>query len=139
MEPVRYQHGVVRSDEARFGFKIIKFCQGLLADDVFYAFIAIEPQNLGFFENHYTPGAYSNFAVFGEELLRGWGSAPPDDIVAYLQSKYGIEFGVDRAYILHLSQLTLQANERADSLSSPFPEDQYEKEYPEKPAEALGS
>lgn len=138
MEPVRYQQGIMRTENGRFGFKIIKFCQGVLDGKGFYAFIAIEPHNLGYFENTYKPGLYSDFRPFGHELLRGWGDTPPHIIVDYLKHKHDIEFGVDPAYILHLSRLTLQTKEREQTLSSPFPE-QSETKYPEKPAEAHGS
>lgn len=138
MERLRYQQGIMRTENGRFGFKIIKFCQGVLEGKDFYAFIAIEPQNLGYFENKYKPGVSSDFLPYGEELLRGWGNTPPHIIVDYLAYKHNIEFGVDQAYILHLAQLTLQTKEREQTLSSPFPK-QSETKYPEKPAEAHGS
>lgn len=120
MKPLRYQNGIARDHNARFGFKIIKFCQGRSKPDFmypefnereFYAFIAIEPQNLHYFEQHYKPLHCSDFAAFGEELLRGWGTIPQEDIVKYLAFKHNIEFDIDPAYAKHLSQLTLQALE----------------------------
>ena len=138
MEPGRYQYGIMRCEDARFGFKLIKFCHGLTDDKPFYAFVAVEPQNFAYFENHYIEDCYSNFSVFGQEILRGWGRTPPSDIIDYIKLKHGIEFGVDKAYLLHLAQLTLQSAEKGQNPASPFL-DANEQEYPEKPAEALGS
>ena len=138
MEPKRYQHGLVRSENARFGFKIIKFCHGLSNGRDFYAFVAIEPHNLGYFENHYTDYYHSDFSAFGQEILRGWGETPPEDIIDYIKLKHSIEFGVDPAYLLHLARLTLQTRERDVNSFRPFPKQEYQ-EYPEKPAEAYGS
>lgn len=155
MEPERYQNGLTRAENSRFGFKIIKFCHGRIDDKDFYAFMAIDPKNIGYFENHYKAGAYSDFSFYGQEILRGWGEAPPEDIVEYLKFKYSIEFGVDPAYILHLTQMTLQNNqngytdlqspflspnlqERSNDILAKYPQ-KYPKEYPEKPAEALSS
>lgn len=137
MEPVRYQQGIVRSENARFGFKIIKFCQGKIDGRAFHAFIAIEPQNLAYFENHYRPGVMSDFSAYGQELLRGWDETPREMVVDYLKYKHDIEFGVDPAYILHLAQLTLQKG-RDQTLPPPFPDRSVTK-YPEKPAEAHGT
>jgi len=92
MEPLRYQSGVMRCERARFGFKIIKFCQGSVAFDSFYAFVALEPQNLNYFNNRYKRGIFSDFSVFGEEVLRGWGLIPPRDIIEHLQQKHCIKF-----------------------------------------------
>ncbi len=120
MKRLRYQNGIARDQNARFGFKIVKFCQGISKADFsnheygekeFYAFIAIEPQNLAYFEKHYRPLHCSDFSAFGEELLRGWGTNPPEDIVKYLAFKHNIEFDVDIAYAKHLSQLTMQSKE----------------------------
>ena len=129
MKPLRYQNGIARDHNARFGFKIIKFCQGRSKADFshpefsereFYAFIAIEPQNLQYFEKHYKPLHYSDFSAFGEELLRGWGTMPQEDIVKYLSFKHNIEFNIDPAYAKHLSQLTLQALEHTETAEHGF-------------------
>lgn len=152
MERTRYQNGLARDHSSRFGFKIIKFCQGTTQDRPFYAFVSIEPHNLGYFENHYKADHYTDFSLFGREILRGWGDTPPDEIIDFIRFKHNIEFGVDPAYILHMACLTLQAGqlqERAKKPShSPFPRVESNspeinsmllKEYPEKPADALVS
>ena len=148
MEPLRYQHGIMRAEKARHGFKIIKFCQGRSAHGRFYAFVSIEPGNLPYFEDQYKPGMHCDFKAFGDEILRGWGLAPPEDIVEHLKLKYNIEFGVDPEYLLHLSGLTLQAPENLKenakegdiNPSSPFRQRRSTGfQHPEKPAEAGGS
>ncbi len=138
MEPLRYQNGLMRCENARFGFKIVTFCHGLIGDKPFYAFVAVEPQNFGYFENHYIEDCYSDFSAFGKELLRGWGKTPPESIIDHIKIKHGVEFGVDPAYLLHLAQLTLKSEEKGKAPAFPFLETQ-KTEYPEKPAEALGS
>ncbi len=142
MELTSYQHGLMRCDDTRFGFKIIVFCHGITEDRPFYAFVAVEPQNFEYFENHYIEDCYSDFFAFGKELLRGWGETPPHDIIQHISFKHGIEFGVDPAYILHLAGITLQTEESAQKPSTPFLDSlsfEHQEEYPEKPAEALSS
>ena len=142
MEPVRYQHGIMRAEKARHGFKIIKFCQGQNVHGPFYAFVSLEPNNLPYFEEHYEPGMHCDFKAFGEEILRGWGLAPPEDIIEHLKLKYGIEFGIDPDYLLHLAGLTLQSEEKGlNPSTSPFRQQRRSTgfQHPEKPAEAGGS
>ena len=142
MELQSYQHGLMRCEDTRFGFKIIVFCHGVVGDKPFYAFVAIDPQNFGYFESHYIENCYSEFSAFGKEILRGWGKTPPEDIIQHIKFKHGIDFGVDPAYILHLAGITIQTEERAQKPSTPFLDPQsseYYEEYPEKPAEALSS
>ena len=138
MEPLRYQHGLMRCEDSRFGFKIVTFCHGLESGKPFYAFVAVEPQNFGYFKNHYIKDCYSDFSAFGKETLRGWGKTPPDDIIQHIKLKHDVEFGVDPAYVLHLAGITTQTEERTQKPSHTFPES-INSEYPEKPAEALGS
>ncbi len=157
MKPLRYQNGMARDQNTRFGFKIIKFCQGRSKADFsnpeyggreFYAFVAIEPQNLDYFEEHYRPLSCSDFSAFGDELLRGWGTIPPEDVVRYLAFKHNIEFGIDPAYAAHLSQLTLQSEIAEDDFhtlekhSNPATDHVHTisfhdpQKYPEKPVDA---
>jgi hypothetical protein len=142
MEPTRYQNGLMRCDNARFGFKIVKFCcgqmRGFFDDKTFYAFVAIEPQNFEYFEKRYEPYKFSDFTVFGEELLRGWGEEPPQDILEHLKRKHDIQFGIHPASLLKLVGVPLQIQERAKKPSDPFLKLQC-CEYPEKPVDALRS
>lgn len=137
MELLRYQNGVMRCQRTRFGFKFIQFCQGALECGSFYAFIAIEPQNLHYFENRYKQGDLSDFSAFGDELLRGWGLVPPKDIVKHLQYKHRIQFGIDPHLIQQLSDSTFKSDDKADRHSHSFLEP-LRILYPEKPIEALG-
>ena len=161
MKTLEYQTGIARDSNARFGFKIIKFCQGVSKRDYsnpefsereFFAFIAIEPQNLGYFNEHYKPLKTSDFSAFGDELLRGWGTTPHKDILKFLSFKHNIEFGIDPAYALHLSQLTQQAKSPTNALENGYESVEKHKnpatdhvspisfhdphKYPEKPADA---
>lgn len=119
MESNRMGEGLARFDGARFGFRIVRLCRGYAEGKDFYAFVAIEPHNLAYFRQHYQDGVLSDFSVFGVELLRGWGEAPPQAIIDHVQNKYGIEFDVDGAYIESLAQMAVQQVEKG--IFTPFP------------------
>jgi hypothetical protein len=81
------------------GFSIVTLCHGKDNGKDFYAFVAIEPQNFRTFKKRYVPGEASNFAAYGFELLRGWGSEPSEAMMDYLLAKHGIEFGISENFI----------------------------------------
>ena len=151
MDHPRYHHGLLRSDDARFGFTIVKYCKGVLDGRAFYAFIAIEPQNFPYVTRNYQPFKFSDFSAFGKELLRGWGENPPEDILNFIQYKHNIEFGINPAYLLHLAGLThaektegrsRPSTIRLDQKISGYPTlrtEEYTREYPEKPIDAQES
>lgn len=115
------EKGLARFDEARFGFRIVRLCRGRSEGRIFYAFLAIEPHNLEYFERHYQDGLLADFSAFGTELLRGWGEAPPLAIVDHIRDKYGVEFGVDEAYIAMLARMASnQAQQAEKGLSVPL-------------------
>ncbi len=113
--------GLARFDEARFGFRIVRLCRGRAEGRDFYAFLAIEPHNLEYFERHYQDGLLADFSAFGTELLRGWGEAPPAAIIDHVRDKYGVEFGVDEAYVAMLARMaSSQARQTDEGLSVPL-------------------
>lgn len=81
------------------GFSIVILCHGQEEGRDFYAFVAIEPHNFRTFKNRYNPGTASNFRAYGFELVRGWGTVPPQDVIDQLLEKYGIQFGVSENFI----------------------------------------
>lgn len=100
--------GLARFDDARMGYRIIELCKGTQDGRAFYAFIGIEPHNLRYFLDHYRAGELHDFAVFGRELLRGWGVAPPEDIIEYMRRKYNVEFSLNPAQIERIAVATAQ-------------------------------
>lgn len=98
--------GIGRFDHARYGYCIVPLCQGKIQNKDFYAFVAIEPHNYPYFKKHYRQGIASSFDAYGKELLRGWGTMPPEDILDHISRKYNVEFGVDRPFVEHLVTLT---------------------------------
>ena len=104
--------GIGRFAHARYGFCIVTLCQGKIQDKSFYSFVAVEPQNYSYFRKNYKKGDASHFDAYGQELLRGWGDAPPEDIIEYLRTRHGVEFDVSKQF---LERLLAQIN------TSPFP------------------
>ncbi len=117
--------GIGRFAHTRHGLCVVSLCQGKENNENFFAFIAIEPHNYGYFKKTYQKGMANDFTVFGHELLRGPGIFPSDDVIEYVCSKYHIEFNVDRRFMERLVALTTHS-----ASESPFPL---------KPAEARGS
>ena len=99
---------------ARNGLCVVTLCKGRDHERDFYAFVAIEPQNYGYFKKRYRPGEAQNFSVYGFELMRGWGDAPPQEIIDHIESKHGIEFNVSEHF---LDRLANNANAMAAPLS----------------------
>lgn len=95
-----------RFAEAQFGFCVVVLCHGRLEEQDFFAFVAIEPQNIPHFETHYQPGEHAHFKPFGRELLRGWGAGPSDEITDYVALKYNLEFDVEPDFLQRLIAVT---------------------------------
>lgn len=91
---------------ARHGFCIVTLCRGKTNERDFYAFVAIEPQNYGFFKKRYKDGESSSFSAYGFELLRGWGAEPPAEVLEHMKLKHGIEFGLSEMFLNRLIQNT---------------------------------
>ncbi len=85
------------------GFSVVALCHGKEDGKDFYAFVAIEPQNYRYFKKRYMPGAMSSFKAFGYELVRGWGTEPPQAVKDNLLVKYGVEFGISETFLNHLA------------------------------------
>ncbi|MCB1651255.1 MAG: hypothetical protein KDI46_04305 [Alphaproteobacteria bacterium] len=83
---------------------IIKLCHGVSEGRDFYAFVAIESQDLPYFNENYCAGAHSRFEPFGVEILRGWGQTPPEGVIEYLRREYGIEFFKDDEMLMKMSR-----------------------------------
>ncbi len=117
--------GIGRFAHARHGFCIVTLCHGVTGCDSFYAFVAVEPQNYSYFKKTYRKGASGDFTAFGRVLLRGDGTNPSKEVIAYVRNKYGIEFGTGHPFIERLVALT---NFTASSTlsGSPFPEESAE-------------
>ncbi len=81
------------------GFCVVALCHGRDNGRDFYAFIAIEPQNYRYFKNRYRPGELSSFNAYGYELVRGWGTEPPQAVREYMLVKHGVEFGVSENFL----------------------------------------
>jgi hypothetical protein len=81
------------------GFSVVTLCHGKDNGQDFYAFVAIEPQNFRYFKKRYIAGESANFAAYGFELLRGWGTEPPQAVVDMLLAKHGVEFGVSEHFL----------------------------------------
>jgi hypothetical protein len=109
--------GVGRFDGTRYGYCIVTLCKGKAEEKDFYAFVAIEPQNYPYFQQRYPEieGRESDFRPYGKELLRGWGTAPPDDIFEHVSNKYSIEFDVRPEFVERLVALT------RDTTATSFP------------------
>lgn len=122
--------GIGRFDHASHGFCMVPVCQGVLQNKEFYAFVAVEPQNYPYFKKHYRRGQSSNFDVYGQELLRGWGPAPPEDILEFMRRKYKIEFSVEPLFIERMLAVSSVSPAQLSKNVSPFPL---------KPATAPGS
>ena len=82
-----------------YGFCVVRLCRGKSNGRDFYAFIAIEPQNYRYFLKRYRDGELSSFTPFGFELVRGWGTEPPEAIMEYVRQKHGVEFGVSDNFL----------------------------------------
>lgn len=82
-----------------YGFCVVRLCQGKTDGKDFFAFVAIEPQNYRYFVKRYRDGELSNFAPYGFELLRGWGTEPPEAVTDYIRNKHGVEFGVSESFL----------------------------------------
>ncbi|MCC6599005.1 MAG: hypothetical protein IT559_09490 [Alphaproteobacteria bacterium] len=112
MELQHMHDGLARFENARFGFRVVRLCRGRAGDRPFYAFVAIEPQNLDYFGRHYQECVLSDFSVFGQELLRGWGETPPAEVTDHVRQKFGVEFDVDQEHIMALVWLASQEWEK---------------------------
>lgn len=106
MKPDRFYDGLARFDDARFGVRVIRLCKGQIENQPFYAFVGIEPQNLFYFHEHYKDGAYTDFRVFGRELLRGWGEEPPEDVAEYMRSKYNVHFEDEPEHVMDIARMS---------------------------------
>lgn len=84
------------------GFSIVVLCHGKESNRDFYAFVAIEPQNYRYFKRRYLPGELASFKNYGYELVRGWGTEPPQGVKENLLAKYGVEFGISENFLNHL-------------------------------------
>ena len=84
------------------GFCVVTLCHGQDDGRDFYAFIAIEPQNYRYFKKRYRPGETASFSTYGFELVRGWGTEPPQTIRDYLLEKHGVEFGISEHFLNRL-------------------------------------
>lgn len=120
--------GLLRAEKTRHGFCVVRICQGTIEGRHFYAYIAIEPHNYDYFKKHYEALRQSDFSLYGKELLRGWGEAPPSSVHALVQQKYDIEFDVDPKFLERLLAITKE--------SPPRPGDRVS---PKKPADVSGS
>jgi hypothetical protein len=125
--------GIGRFTHTRHGFCVVSLCQGQENNETFFAFVAIEPHNYGYFKKCYEKGQANDFTAFGRELLRGPGLVPSQEVIDHIRSKYNIEFDVDKCFVERLvavSTTTNTSKNSASTESSPFPL---------KPAEAQGS
>ena len=84
--------GIIKMDGTRYGYSVVRLCQGTVEGRAFFAFVAVEPQNLEFFRTHYKAGTHTQFSPFGSELLRGWGDEPAAHIIEYVKEKFGVHF-----------------------------------------------
>ena len=96
--------GLMRKESSRYGYAIVKLCHGVAQEKNFYAYIAIEPQNLDYFYQHYIPRAQAHVEPFGEELMRGWGEAPDASVAEYFRQKHNVHFCRDERSILALTE-----------------------------------
>ncbi len=116
--------GIGRFPETRYGFCIVVLCHGCAPDEVrhdsqpkdFFSFVAIEPQNYSHFRKRYTRGEATSFAAFGQELARGWGYMPSDELTDFVARRYSIEFDVEDHFIERLLALV-----STHTPKSPFP------------------
>ncbi len=118
--------GIGRFAHARCGFCVISLCQGKINNKDFYALVAVEPHNFEHFKKKYKKGESTNFNAFGEELTRGWGTKPSQDILDFVSRKYGVEFHVQPRFLDRL--LTLVNNPELANASL----------FPLKPAKVSG-
>ncbi len=121
--------GIGRFANARHGFCVVSLCQGKEGGSDFFAFIAIEPHNYNYFRKIYEKGVATDFSAFGQELLRGPGLAPSQDIIDYVRNKYDIEFNIDRRFMERLIAITTYSGSASPVHNNP----------PGKPSEAAGS
>lgn len=85
-----------------YGFCVVALCHGRDNGQDFYAFIAIEPQNYRYFKKRYRPGEAASFSAYGFELLRGWGTEPPQAVTEHIRVKHGVEFGISEHFLNRL-------------------------------------
>jgi hypothetical protein len=140
--------GIMRMDGTRYGYSVVRLCKGAIEGQKFFAFIAVEPQNLDYFRTHYKAGTHTHFSPFGTELLRGWGDAPEPHLAKHIEEKFGVcfcndEFSAEAAaqmvrHDLSLAQTNVFSEQtediRADKLS--FMDALWQKL--EKPARLFG-
>jgi len=107
--------GIGRFPETRFGFCVVVLCHGQDEGRKFFAYVAIEPQNLNHFKERYERGKFSSFSAFGQELLRGWGNSPSAEITEFLLRQYDIELDVSHIFVDRLVALATDF-----SVSSPL-------------------
>ena len=84
--------GIIRMNDTRYGYSVVRLCRGAIEGQKFFAFVAVEPQNLEFFRTHYKAGTHTHFSPFGSELLRGWGDEPTADLIQHVEEKFGVCF-----------------------------------------------
>ena len=107
--------GIGRIGQANSRFCVVSLCRGKIEGKDFYAFVAIEPKNYPYFKKYYRHSQAANFDAYGQELLRGWGFKPPQDIVDHISRKYKIKFESERELTARFIALTSKPNK------SPFP------------------
>lgn len=127
--------GIGRFAHARHGFCVISLCQGKINNKNFYAFVAVEPHNFKYFEKKYKKGENKDFKAFGEELVRGWGTKPSQDILDFVSRKYSVEFQVERSF---LDRLLALVNHAAFSVPNTGSNTENISDFPLKPAKSVG-
>ena len=140
--------GIMRMDGTRYGYSVVRLCKGAIEGEKFFAFVAVEPQNLEYFRTHYKAGTHTHFSPFGTELLRGWGNAPEPHIAKHIEEKFGVcfcndEFSAEAAaqmvrHDLSLAHVNVFGDQSEDKAKASASLIELVKQKLEKPARLFG-
>jgi hypothetical protein len=140
--------GIMRMDDTRYGYSVVRLCKGAIEGQTFFAFVAVEPHNLDYFRQNYKAGTHTHFSPFGTELLRGWGGEPEPHIAKHVEEKFGVcfcndEFSAEAAaqmvrHDLSLAHINVFGNQSKDTAKASRSLIERVRQTLEKPARLFG-